>query len=220
MATTGTETVRDLCTQALRKSGNLAFGEDAPAEDMAAAVDELNVMLKGWQNKEWMLWAVTGGSLTLTTAASYTLDPVRPLQINSARLRRNGIDMPMERMTRQAYDSLPNKASQGTPTQFYYDRQREAALLYVWPVLAAANGETIEFTYERELEDISSANDTLDLPGEWWEAAIYNLAARLMETTPTGGQSPIVPQRAEILLREALAFDREGSVYFAGPYAE
>ena len=185
----------------------------------AQAQAELEVMLKGWQNKGYNLWTATNDSLTLTTASSYTLDPVRPLNILNARFKRSGSEMPMQEMTRKEYDYLPNKAATGTPTQFYYDRQREAARLYVWPALSAAAGETIEYSYTREQEDIASANDVLDMPGEWWEATVYNLAARLLETVPVGGRSQIVPTRAEMLLREALAFDREDSVYFAGPYA-
>lgn len=220
MAVTGTLTVRDLCTQALRKARIGSIAESPPAENMAQAIAELNYMMKAWQNAEYLTFLYSSGSLTLTTATSYSLTPVvRPLRILSARLRRGSIDLPMESMTRGEYDNLPLKTSTGTPTTFYYDKQTEDAEFYVWPALAAANGETIEYTFEREFEDVTDANETLDLPGEWWEAAEYGLAARLMETVPMRGQSPLVPQRAEMALQKALAADHEGSVYFVGEYA-
>jgi hypothetical protein len=214
MAVTGTKTVRDMVTSALQKAGVVGIGENAKARDADVASSELNIMLKGWQNKGYNLWTMTGGSLTLTTAASYTLSPIRPVAILSARYKESPTsnEIQMFSMTREEYDILPNKTTTGTPTQFYYDRQREAALLYVWPVLAAATTQTVLFTYSRETEDISSLNDTVDLPGEWWEAAVYNLAARLLETYNLS--KPIVPQRAQLLLDDALAFDREGSVTF------
>lgn len=219
MATTGTMTARQIITQALRKARFLAFGEEANADDATAARDEMNVMLKGWQNKGYNLWTKASMSVPVTTAASYTLDPVRPLTILSARFKRGDTEAPMEQMTRDEYDGLPVKTSTGQPTQFYYDRQREAAVFYVWPVMASTSGETIEITYDREVEDITDIGAEVDVPGEWWDAVIYNLAARLGESVPSQ-HSTIVAARAEALLRDAGAFDREGSVYFAGPWAD
>lgn len=213
MAVTGTQTVRDIVTHAMRKSGMMDWNESPTATEAEFARMELNFMLKGWQNLKYNLWTYTAGSLTLTTAASYTLDPVRPLRILTARLRQNGRDLPMTRLTREEYDNLPNKAATGLPTQFYYDRQREAARFYVWPVLSAASGETIEYTYERELEDVGDLTDVIDMPGEWWAATIANLAVRLAEAT---GLEPrqVLLLEATGTLEAALGADREESVFF------
>jgi len=219
MATTDVKTVRQIITQALRKAGIVAFGDDAEAEEAEAARDELELMLKGWQNKGYNLWTKTAMSMPLTTAAAHTLTPVRPLRILSARFKRSGTETPMESMTRDEYDNLPVKSSTGQPTQFYYDRQREAAVFYVWPIMASVSGETLEITYDREVDDVSDIGAEIDVPGEWWDAVVYSLAARMNETVPTN-QGTLIAARAEQLLTEAGAFDREGSVYFAGPWAE
>lgn len=220
MATTGTQTVRNIITMALRKAQLTGFGQEPSSDDAEVARQELNVMLKGWQNKGFNLWTKTSMSHTLTAGAEQTLDPVRPLTILSCRFKRSASasELPMTQMTRDEYDTLPVKTTTGTPTQFYYDRQREAARLYVWPVLATAAGETLQITYEREIEDIATLNDTIDMPGEWWDAVVYSLAARLGEDTSAPTLQSLT-MRAEVLLREAGAFDREGSVFFAGPYA-
>ncbi|MDC0657049.1 hypothetical protein N6L27_03465 [Leisingera sp. SS27] len=218
MAVTGTKTVRDIVTAALRKARVIGPGDTPAAEDSDLAMDELNLMLKEWQNEPASVWTKAAGTLALTTAASYALSPVRPLEIESARFKRNGIETPMIEMTREEYDALPQKTTTGTPTQFYYDRQRENALFYVWPVLSAAAGETIEFTYQRELEDIASLNDVVDIPGEMWLTAVYGLAAQITETL--GLNNPTLIARAQMLHDKAFAFDREGSVFFAGEGAE
>lgn len=220
MAVTGTKTVRAMCTNALRKAQVVGMSDTPSGEDMAEAVDLLNMMLKAWQMSQYNIWTYTSGSLTLTTALSYTLDPVRPMQIITARLKQGGIELPMQSMTRQEYDNLPQKTSTGLPTQFYYDRQREAAKLYVWPVLATAAGETIEYTYEREFEDVTDPDDVLDVPGEWWEACLYGLSARVAESYMMLAPLSMLAPRAQSTLVAALQFDREGSVYFAGPYAD
>lgn len=216
MVTTGTQTVRSIVTAALRKARVVGFGQTPDADEAEAAMQELNFMLKAWQNRRYNLWTKTAGSLTLTTAAVYTMDPVRPLRILSARLKRGGVEIPMQRMTRDEYDELPVKTTTGTPTQFYYDRQREAARLYIWPVLASASGETIEYTYDRELEDVTDLDDTLDMPGEWWDAVVYGLAVRILETLALPAPQTLL-LRAEMLLETALADDREGSIFFGTP---
>ena len=216
MTVTGTKTVLDIVTMALRKSGILGFGEIASADDADTARQELELMLKGWQNKGLNLWTKTAGSLALTTAASYTMSPIRPMAILSARLKKGGVESIMSELTRMEYDEMPIKTSQGQPTTFYYDRQREAAKLYVWPVLAIAAGETVEYTYDREVADVPNLTDDVDVPAEWWDAVVYNLAARMLETVPLQNRPQTVMMRAELLLRDAGAFDREGSVFFGG----
>lgn len=221
MAVTATRTARQIIEAAAHRIDAIAVNESVPTDEETIAVESLDLMLKSWQNMGYNLWAATGGSLSLTTASSYTLSPVRPLRILSARYKASSTanEIPMTEMTREEYDILPNKSTQGTPTQFYYDRQREAAKLYIWPVLASASAETIEFTYERELEDISAATDVIDVPGEWWEAVVNSLALRLC--MDWGGLSipPALPQIAEASLNAAMSFDREGSVSF-GMYDE
>ena len=220
MTTTATKTVRDIITMALRKAQFTGFGQEPSADDAEVARKELDVMLKGWQNKGYNLWTKTSATHTLAAGAVQALDPVRPLNILSVRFKRSASssELPMTEMTRDEYDNLPVKTTQGTPTQFYYDRQREAARLYVWPVLAAAGGETLEITYDRELEDIADLGDIIDVPGEWWDAVVYNLAARIGEDVSTPSLQAL-SARAQMLLTEAGAFDREGSVFFAGPYS-
>lgn len=213
MAVTGTLTNREICNQALRKIGVVAIDDSATAEEVEAARVGLRRMLKSWQNREILRPQLASQSVTLTTAASYTLNPVRPLSIYSCRFKRSGLEIPMQSMTRDEYDTLPSKTTTGTPTQYHYSRQKEAALLYVWPVLSMAAGETLEITYVREFEDVV-LDDAADIPGEMEEAVVYGLAARLTDDFKIN--APNVIARAEAELKEALAFDREESVYFAG----
>ena len=216
MAVTRTYTVSTICTRALRKIGVVAIDEAATAEIIEIAREGLEMMLKSWQNRELDRFLTSSMSIACTTNAAYTLDPVRPLRIKNVRFRQQGRDLPMVSMVRDQYDNLPVKDTTGIPTQYYYDRQREAAQLFVWPVLSAVNGETLEITYVREIEDVD-LNDAIDMPAEWYNAAVYGLADQLADDFDI--TKPTVTARANQLLNEALAFDREGSVYFAGPEA-
>jgi len=211
MSVTGTYTNFDICTDALRKLGIVAHDTTATDDEMATALRALNRMLKSWQNQGLDLWLTASMTVTLTTAASYTLDPVRPLSVDNVRLVRSGIETPMQRLTRREYDELPLKTSTGLPTCFYYDRQREAARLFVWPVLAVAGGQTLAITYTREIEDVV-ANAVADIPAEWYDATVYGLASRLADDFMVN--APNITARAERELDLAMSFDREGSVFF------
>jgi len=216
MAVTGTQTVLDIVTDALLDLEVGAIGQEAEAILSAHAVRTLNRVMKAWQLDDAApSFLKASQTLTLTTAASYTLAPARPVRILSARLKRSGVETPMIRLTRDEYDTLPVKTTTGVPTQFYYDRQKEAALFYVWPVLSAAAGETVEITYEREFEDVA-IGDNIDLPGEWWDVAVLQLASRLVHAHGSEAAKQSVPMRAEMMLNRALGAAVDGeSVYWS-----
>ncbi len=216
MSVTGTQTVRDIVDDALLDLEVGSIGITSGADVVAHAVRALNRVMKSWQLDDASpSFLKASQTLTLTTAASYSLNPERPIRILSARFKRNGIEIPMIRLTRDEYDNLPVKTTTGLPTQFYYDRQKEDALFYVWPVLASASGETVEITYEREFEDVD-INDTIDLPGEWWDVAVLQVASRLVHAHGSEAAKQSIPMRAEIALNKALGAAMDGeSVYFS-----
>jgi len=204
-------TVRDAIEDAYRLAGVVAEDEAMTADQAATGERALQRMLSSWQARGYNLFQYTRASVAATTSATYTL-AFMPHRILNIRFKRDGIETPMEEITRNEYDSLPVKTSRGLPTTWYLDRQRDSATVYVWPLLAAASGETLEISYERPTAEIVTLNDDLDLPDEWEEAAIYNLAVRL------GHKNIPVPldvvRTAREMLELALADDREGSVYF------
>jgi hypothetical protein len=99
-------------------------------------------MLKQWQAQDH-LWFADEMTVTLTTAASYTLAE-RPVRVYGARRVIAGIETPMNPMLRQEYLEMPLKTNTGVPTSFYVDHQRATAILYVWPVLATADGPPVK----------------------------------------------------------------------------
>lgn len=181
MATTLTYTALDAVTEALHEAGITPWGQTPEADDAEIARKKLRRMLKSWQATESFDWLQTSMSHTMTATAAQTLaSPVRPVRIWSVRYSADGTsEMPMQELTRDEYDSLPNKAATGVPTCYHYDRQREAAVLYVWPVLASVAAETLKITYEREFPDFDLLSETMDVPGEAWDAVVFGLAARL-----------------------------------------
>ena len=211
MTVTATKTVLDVVTEAMRTVNLVSVNATPPANMADSARITLNRMMKALQASEGLDWAVTRLSLVPVTGPAQTLLPPRPLRVRSMRFRRGGVDLTMQEMSGEEYDLLPQKSTTGTPTTYYYDRQREAAVLYVWPTLAAVTTETFEITCERELEDIASISDTIDAPSEWWDAIVLNLAERLAFDYQK--QIPGLQQRAAMALNDAIAGQNYGSVF-------
>lgn len=209
---------RSLITWALRKCNIVGFNVDPSAAQAEGARDLLNMMLKDWSIKGPHLWKTTEGSVTMTNATqSYDLAAtLNPIRVISARYRdANSRDLPMQTLVRQDYFDLPDKSSTGIPTTYYFDPQRGAPTLYVWPVKATITTETLQVTHQKRFDDIDDLDDDIDIVQEWFLTLGYNLAALLLDDYPVDGkEADRIIARAEILHQQALDFDREDMITF------
>jgi hypothetical protein len=89
-------------------------------------------------------------------------------------------EIPMARINKDDYQSLPNKAFQGRPVQYWLDLQRDNPVIRLWPAVQ------LQFTFyqlvmtrKRYLMDVGTLTQTLDIPQRWFEAIVGELAARL-----------------------------------------
>lgn len=212
MPTTLTYTAGDMCQSALEEAGVADINTPVEAAEMTIALKRLNMMLKAWQNTSITIWKQTEGSIAIVAATqSYTI-AARPLSLDVVNYT-DATARPMEAMARRDYFELPDRATAGVPTQFYYHRQREQGVLYVWPVLASATG-TLDWFGRSEVADISARTDTIEVPSEWYEAVHYGLARRLAGhfsiTDRLGDLAPL----AEDAYRSAQGADTDGAVRF------
>lgn len=223
MPTSGTTTyeldARELITQALREIRVVASGQEPNANDARDAEVTLNLMLKTWTTHTH-LWIVTAGNFPLVAGQMEYSVPNARRMISVRRRYTPGLtDTPMDLISRQEYDDLPNKFNLGTPVSAYFDAQRTARTLSLWPPASAAVAlsSTIRYTYYRVIEDIDSLNNTADLPQEWLECIKVNLADRLM---PQHNVSyPEVTARAGALMQVLSGQDQEEvSVYLQPDY--
>lgn len=131
--------------------------------------------------------SATAGNLVVT----YTTKIVRPLKIVSARRYNftSAIDTPIGVEDRETYFDLPLKTGSGTPNILFYDRRggaNAAGYAYFWQPEASPTN-AIKFTWARPIQDFAAAADDPDLPQEWIQTLIYNLALNLtteFDTTP------------------------------------
>jgi len=200
--------------------------EDPPPAAITRANKRLNMMIKAWQAAGVGLWLNTEMTITLVAATrSYLLGPngtpvvARPLGIVEARyVDANLNELPMTKISRDEYMSLPNKLSEGMPVQYYFDPQLVDAVMYIWPVASTGlAGNTIKMTVRTPIQDFVDTDDNPHFPIEWADALHYCLAMRLIPAYDVPQKvSNDVKELAAITLRDANDFDREQdvAVYF------
>jgi len=207
---------------ARRHLGILASEEPLAAHELEEGLETLNAMLKQWQIDGVKYWTLTEGTLTLVQSqASYSFASggdftTVPLDLMQVRITRNSTDLEMFEISREDYYRLPDKTSEGYPTQWFYDRQRASGTLYVWPVPDVTAG-TLKFTYRRTIMDMDAGANDFDLPQEWHEAIAFGLADRLVGSYGKAG-TPVaayVERRAAMTYAAVKNFDvseGEGSI--------
>ena len=144
------------------------------------------------------------------TATSPELIPVSRI-LNVRRQESTDYEIPIIFESREDYFNLPNKSQTGTPIQAYYSRQDLAGdtsgIMYLWNS-PNSSVPVINFTYERKLQMLVGADDTVDLPDYAQLAFIYNVAVKLI---PKYGSSQaladMIRQEAQILKNDMLAYD-------------
>lgn len=176
----GTETVGTLVTDALIKLHVLVGGETASTEDSAVGISNLRRMLRTWAARGIRLWLNEQQTVTLAAdTATYTLDP-RTLEVfePGAYLRSGTTDTPVRVISREEYNRLPNKTASGDPFLVFIDRTRTSTTATVYPVPSAV-GDTISLPTKRQIFDVTALSEEMEVPPEWSETILYNLAVRM-----------------------------------------
>lgn len=200
-------TANELIVDALELLGVKGEEEPLQAHELERGLKWINYLLKTWQVDGVMGWTLTEGTLALVqsdadyvfgSGGSFTTVPV---DIIDMRITRNSTDLQMTRMSREDYFAMPNKTTEGYPTQWFYDRQRDGGTLYVWPAPDSTGG-TLKFTYRRRVMDMDASTDNFDIPQEWYLAMVSGLAALLI---PVYGRSG-TPRAQDIRQQAAEAY--------------
>lgn len=143
---------------------------------------------------------------------NYTVNIVRPLKIVAARRYNvaSGIETPLVPMlARNDYMALPNKTQTGSINQAFYDPQLAIGYLYIWNPPAVVD-TLLKFTYYRPIQDFDSAGDAPDLPIEWVNPLVFNLAVLMAPDFSVPMEKfQQVKALADQFLDDAEGFDRE-----------
>ena len=142
--------------------------------DARTARRSLNLMFADWANRGLNLWTVKEGTFTVTQGtSSYSLaaDIVDVLDVV---VRRDSTDYEIERISRGDYATLPNKSTQGRPSQFWLDRQI-TPVMYLWSTPENSTDQ-VRYYYVRRIEDADALVNTTDMPFRFYPCMVAGLA--------------------------------------------
>ncbi len=142
--------------------------------DARTARRSLNLMFADWANRGINMWTVEQGTITLTQGqATETLlpDVVDVLEIV---LRRDNTDYEVQRISRGDYVTLPNKTTQGRPSQFWFNRQINP-VINLWAVPENSTDQIIYY-YVQRIEDADNLVNTTDMPFRFYPCMVAGLA--------------------------------------------
>ena len=142
--------------------------------DARTARRSLNLMFAEWANRGLNLWTVKQGTITLTAGQAQETLTADVVDILEVTLRRSGTDYEVERISRGEYATLPNKTTQGRPSQFYFDRQIDP-VINLWSVPENSTDQLIYY-YVQRIEDADALVNTTDMPFRFYPCMVAGLA--------------------------------------------
>ena len=174
---------------ALRDAGVNGTGQAPSAEDSNDAFVHLQMMLAQWQRKRWLIYHLVDVPLVSTGAASYTIglggafNVPRPDRIEAGFVRFLGgtttPDLPLTVVeAREDYNRIALKSVGSVPSCLWYDASYPLGTVYFYPVAPAGVYE-LHLTVKETLTAFSNLSTPINLPEEYQEALLYNLAIRL-----------------------------------------
>jgi len=142
--------------------------------DARTARRSLNLMFAEWANRGMNLWTVKQGTITLTQGQAQETLTDDVVDILEVVLRRDGTDYEIDRISRGEYTTLPNKTTQGRPSQYWFDKQIDP-VINLWAVPENSTDQIIYY-YVRRIEDADALVNTTDMPFRFYPCMVSGLA--------------------------------------------
>lgn len=208
MATTGTYTRSLTLAEAIDEAWERCGLDPAmiTARHAKSARQSIALMLDSWVTRGVLQWTVDLQTKTLTTADQSFAPAAGTIDLLDVTLLRDGIETPMNPISREGYHTLPDKDQTGRPDRYYVQRSITPTV-YIWP--AAENStDVVRYYRVRAIQDTGALSTNPDIPQRFFEAFCADLAARLAEKWAPEREDKLL-LKATRAFAEARADDRE-----------
>tara|TARA_R100000234_G_scaffold116493_1_gene93652 strand:- start:2074 stop:2742 length:669 start_codon:yes stop_codon:yes gene_type:complete len=143
--------------------------------DARTARRSLNLMFADWANRGLNLWTVTQATQSLTAdTATYTLASNFTDLLDAVIRDSSSVDYSISRISRSEYLNIPNKASTGRPSQYFYDRQVTPTVT-LWPTPDVSTYSLVYY-YVNRIQDADTLQNTTDAPFRFLPCMVAGLA--------------------------------------------
>ena len=188
MATSGTTAFNLDFTEIAEEAWERAGREMRSGYDLRTARRSMNLMTIEWQNRGINMWTIDEGEVTLVDGtAEYDL-PADTIDLMEQTIRTNSgvsgqTDLSIPRISMPTYSSIPNKLTEGRPTQIWVQREAELPKFTLWPV---PNNSTYVLRYwrMRRIEDAGTGVETPDMTFRFYPALVSGLAYYIAMKVP------------------------------------
>lgn len=127
-------------------------------------------------------------------------------------------DQPLTQWNRDTWAALNDKNTQAsTPSNYYYERKIDPRMT-LWPVPSGDYNHLTLFRH-RQVQDVGTLTQTLEIPQRWVEGIIWQLTLRLafeLEEVPPALITTIT-QMADTFLKEVEREETDGATLFLQP---
>ena len=174
--------------------------------DIKTAKRSMNLLFADWANRGLNAWTIEQTTQALTQGtSSYTLG-ADTIDILSAVIRRSDVDYGIERLSRDDYLNIPNKTTQGHPSQFFLDRLITPALK-LWPVPENST-DVVVFDRLVRIDDADTAQNTVEVPFRFYPCLAAGLAYYIaIKKAPD--RVPFLKSIYEEEMERAMSMDRD-----------
>ncbi len=174
MAVSGSKNFELDVTEYIEEAFERCGREVRTGYDIKTAKRSMNLLFADWANRGLNSWTIEQSTQALTAGTStYTLG-TDTIDILSAVIRRSDVDYNIERLSRDDYLAVPNKTTQGRPSQWFLDRQI-APVLKLWPVPENST-DVVVFDRLVRMDDADTAQNTVEMPFRFYPCLAAGLA--------------------------------------------
>ena len=209
MATSGT-TSFDLSIDRVIERAYARCGMDLrTGYQLTAARDNLNLLFSEWGNRGIHLWKVINHTQTLTAGTNVYTAPADASDVLEVVFRNGDTDTTMTKISRSEYENLPNKTSQGTPSQYYIKRDLNAVKIHLY-LTPNTTGTQLNYYYVGRIEDVGAYTNTPDAPYRFLPCLVSGLAYYTSQEIALE-RSQELERRYEAELQRALIEDSQST---------
>lgn len=215
-----------IINSALRKLSVLGEGTVANSQQLSDGAEALNTILADFQSLGMPLWKRQELGITLVSnqkeyvlGVGQAIDVPHPLKVLQANLAITGsaTRLNMEIIPHNTYNNLP-VTTNGTPVQVSYQPLIESGVLSVWPTPDASVpvGSQIILTYSSPFYKFTLGTETADIPQEWYNALVFQLALVLSDeySLPIDERAWLEKQSDKRLATALSSSSEETSIFF------
>ena len=176
MTTSGTTAfdlqIDDIVDEAYERCG---IGTEA-GFDLKKARVSLNILFSEWGNRGIHLWKVALQSTNLVAGTTSYNTPSDCGDVLEAVVRdTSGNDVALTKISRSQYSAIPNKSDQGSPSQYYVDRQVNP-VIYLYQTPDAVTYTSLRYYYVKRIQDAGAYTNTADVPYRFLPCMVSGLA--------------------------------------------